>query len=214
MSFAIPLFVSLLLAQPVVAPSADRLNSTLGAQARVTRDAAGGHVRQLASVQIPLADVTLGGVIAGFFAPLRADLGVDPAELVEVKRESWADGTSVTLQRVIDGREVIDGVFRVTLGRDGAVRSYAAGDVAPVTRPTTPLIDVAEAVVAAQKVLPGLAEPGASDLAYLGGKLAWRLRFAPAPARQGGALSLTYAPVVFVDAANGEVLALRNGLVR
>jgi hypothetical protein len=214
MPFAIPLFVSLLLAQPVAAPSADRLNSTLGASARVTRDAAGGHVRQLAAVHVPLPSVTLGGLVAGFFTPLRADLGVDPAELVEVKRESWNDGTSVTLQRVIDGREVVDGVFRVTLGRDGAVKAYAAGDVVSVTRPTTPLIDMAEAVVAAQQVLRGLAEPGASDLAYLGGKLAWRLHFPPAPARQGGPVSLSYAPIVFVDASTGEVLALRNGLVR
>jgi hypothetical protein len=219
MSLAVSIVVTLVLAQgaPAFAPDA-----------QVTRDPASGLVRQASAARIPVASSTLQGLVAGFFAPLRAELGVDPVELVETRREAWNGGTSIELQRVVDGHEVVDGVLRVTLGADGLLQSYAAGDVAPVTRPTSPLIDVAEAVVAAQKVLAGLGDPGSSDLVYLGGKLAWRLRYSPAPAfaqatsdepagqprRPARGLSVSYAPVVFVDAASGELLALRNGLVR
>jgi|GEM_PF-3434165 len=205
MPFAIPLVLTVLLAQ--AAP-------ILPTDARVTRDAATGHVRQLSSVEIPLAAPDLKGLITGFFAPLRAELGFDPAELVEESRTSWSGGTSVELRRVIDGREVVDGTVRVTLGTDGSVRAYVAGDVAPVTRTASPVLDEARARVAAREVLGGLSGEGRGDLVYLGGKLAWRLRFPPAPSQTPGRSPHLYAPVVFVDAVSGEVLALRNGLVR
>ena len=50
-----------------------------------------------------------------------------------------------------------------------------------------------------------------------GGKLAWRLRFAPdMSARRGarGPAAAPMAPIVFVDAGSGDVLGLVNGLIR
>ena len=219
MSLAVALLVSLTLAQPTLVPPAAGApvagsDAAFPADARVSRDAASGLVRQVSGLHVAVADPTLAGLAKAFFVPFRAQLGVDPAELVEVKREAWNGGTSVVLQRMVDGHEVIDGVVRVTLGRDGAVQACTSGDLSPVKRPTTPLIDVAEAVTAARQVLTTLGEPGSSDLVYLGGKLAWRLRFPPYVARPASPSGPAYAPIAFVDAATGELLALRNGLVR
>jgi len=207
MTLALTLLVMATVAQPA---------ATFAPSVTVTRDEASGRVRQLSALRVPVAEPSLAGLVRAFFEPYRAELGLDPAELVEVRREAWTGGTSVVLQRVIDGHEVVDGVVRVTLGRDGAVEAYTAGDVAPVTRATAALAAI-EAATAAGKVLTGLGQPAASDLVYLGGRLSWRLRYAPSPARSSasaGGLAATYAPIVFVDAVSGEVLALRNGLVR
>lgn len=208
----------LLLVGLLVASGPD--DARFGVNAQVTRDATDAYVRSLVMARVALPGATRDDLVAGFFVPFQSDLGVNPAELIEDRREKAGRRMVVTLRRVVEGVEVVGGVFRVTLAADGALEAYAAGDRMPLEARPAQVLDVEQARAAARASLSALVGQGAADQVWYQGKLAWRLRFAPdlsarrAGHAKAGITSAPMAPIVFVDAGSGEVLGFVNGLIR
>jgi len=197
------LLVTLLVANLSLAVGPDA--AAFGPQVRLSRDASGAHVVRLTRLEVPLADDSLASLRQAFLAPHRELLGVDPAELVEVKRERAGALTVVTLRREKAGVPAVDSGFRLTIS-GGALRGYSASDsFLPLVVPQRP-IDAQAARAAALQALPGLVGGSEPRPVFRQGRYCLEVRFTPN--RQG------YAPVVWVDGQTGEVQGLASGLVR
>lgn len=186
-----------------------------GPEAKLHVDASTTFVRQITGAQLDLEDVSTAAILKGFFAPNQDVLGVASRELNETRRDPLGDRSVVTFERRANGLEVIDGIFRVTLDASGRVLGYSAGDTSALQAPSERPISVEAARVAARAQFPGLVGEGKADQVYFQGRLAWRLRFAPALQSSAPKGSRTlWAPVFFIDADTSAVLGLRNGIRR